>query len=155
MIRRMTDRDVFQVAAIEKKIFSLPWSEQGFADALASRDTIFLVAEEEVANSCGQVCKVIMGYIGMYISLDEGEITNVAVAEGYRRHGIGDALVEHILSEGKQAGVERFILEVRVSNEPAIRLYEKYGFVSVGVRAGFYEQPREDASIMIHERNRQ
>ena len=139
-IRRMQQQDVVQAAALEAQIFSLPWSEQAFSDALKLTHTVFLVAEEG-----GRVA----GYIGMYLSLEEGEITNVAVAPEFRRRGIADALLTEIKREAAERGVTSLVLEVRVSNQNAIRLYEKHGFVSCGVRKGFYEQPKEDAFLMI------
>ena len=139
-IRRMQQQDVVQAAALEAQIFSLPWSEQAFSDALKLTHTVFLVAEEG-----GRVA----GYIGMYLSLEEGEITNVAVAPEFRRRGIADALLTEIKREAAECGVTSLVLEVRVSNQHAIRLYEKHGFVSCGVRKGFYEQPKEDAFLMI------
>ena len=115
-IRRMSEADVFDVAAIEAKVFSQPWSEQGFRDALAMNHVIFLVAEE--AGS-------ILGYCGMYMALDEGEITNVAVSEACRNRGYGEQLVTELMQQGRKHGIRRYVLEVRVSNEPAIRLYQK------------------------------
>lgn len=139
-IRRMNTEDCKEAAALEKEVFSLPWSEAGFAEALSMEHNIFLVAEEE-----GAVC----GYIGMYVSLDEGEITNVAVSPAKRGRGIGDMLLEAALNEAKSAKLFQVVLEVRVSNEPAIHLYEKHGFEHCGVRKGFYDFPKEDAYIMI------
>ena len=127
IIRSMRAEDAAKVASLEAEIFSQPWSENAFWDSLCLPDTIFLVAEES---------GVIQGYIGMYLAADEGEITNVAVDPACRRRGIGEGLLTEIL-------------EVRVSNEGAIRLYEKQGFSSVGIRRGFYEFPREDARIMV------
>lgn len=139
-IRRMQQQDVVQAAALEAQIFSQPWSEQAFSDALKLTHTVFLVAEEE-----GRVA----GYSGMYLSLEEAEITNVAVAPEFRRRGIASALLTEIKREAAERGVTSLVLEVRVSNQNAIRLYEKHGFVSCGVRKGFYEQPKEDAFLMI------
>lgn len=139
-IRKMCAADVEAVAALEKQIFSQPWSRQGFLDALERMDTIFLVADAD-----GEVA----GYIGMYMALDEGEITNVAVAPQMRCRGVGNLLVAALREEAVQRGIVRVILEVRVSNVSAIRLYEKNGFVHSGIRRGFYELPREDAYIMI------
>ena len=136
----MQQQDVVQAASLEAQIFSQPWSEQGFSDALKLTHTVFLVADEG-----GSVA----GYIGMYLSLGEGEITNVAVAPEFRRRGIADALLTEIKREAAECGVTSLVLEVRVSNQNAIRLYEKHGFVSCGVRKGFYEQPKEDAFLMI------
>lgn len=139
-VRTMTEQDCSAVAELEKKIFSQPWSEQGFVDALSMEQNIFLVAEGE-----GKVC----GYIGMYQSLDEGEITNVAVAPEKRNAGIGRMLMQAALEEAEKHGIVQVVLEVRVSNAPAIRLYEQCGFVNCGIRKGFYDFPKEDAYIMI------
>lgn len=141
MVRAMRSGDVPAVAELEAQIFSQPWSAQGFLDALALPDTVFLVAEEEHR---------ILGYIGMYLSIDEGEITNVAVAPDARRRGVGQELLLQIKREAKQRAVGRLVLEVRTSNEGAIALYEKNGFSVAGVRKGFYERPKEDAYIMIY-----
>lgn len=141
VVRPMEPGDVPAVGELEKKIFSQPWSCQGFLDSLALSETIFLVACE---------AQKVVGYIGMYSSLDEGEIVNVAVAPDARRMGTGDALIGEMLNCAAERGIRQIALEVRVSNEAAIRLYEKHGFVRCGVRRGFYELPREDAYIMIY-----
>ena len=100
----------------------------------------------EVTDDKG--AKKVSGIAGMRIVCGEGDIDNVAVLPEYRNHGIASSLVEELLKAGKEAGVEEFTLEVRVSNEAAIRVYEKAGFVSEGIRPGFYEDPKEDANIM-------
>lgn len=140
LIRKMEEQDISQVAQIERENFSMPWSEKAFSDSLSQEEALFLVAEEE-----GRV----LGYIGVYISLDEGEITNVSVDQNQRKKGIGNALVEQLKKAAAEKMVERIFLEVRVSNEPAIHLYEKQGFEKVGCRKGFYEKPREDAWVMM------
>lgn len=139
-VRAMRKEDVAAVAKLEAQIFSQPWSAQGFWDALALSDTVFLVAEE--GNR-------ILGYCGMYLTIDEGEITNVAVDSGERCRGVGQELLIQMQKEAKHRGITRLVLEVRVSNHSAIRLYERNGFSIAGVRKGFYECPREDAYIMI------
>ena len=140
IIRSMKKEDCAKAAELEKQIFSQPWSEKGFCDAIAMEQNIFLVAEEE-----GEVC----GYIGMYQALDEGEITNVAVAPDKRNSGIGFKLMQAAIEEAREHGITQIILEVRLSNASAIHLYEKCGFVNCGVRKGFYDFPKEDAYIMI------
>jgi ribosomal-protein-alanine N-acetyltransferase len=85
----------------------------------------------------------------MYISCDEGEIVNVAVLPQARRMGVGDALMEESSRRASLKNVQQIVLEVRVSNEAAIRLYEKHGYVRCGIRRGFYELPKEDAYIMV------
>lgn len=145
MIRRMEKRDLPQVEAIEISLFSDAWSEQGFEDTLNLPYAISLVAIDETVDA-------ILGYIIMYVSFEEGEISNVAVAKSAQNRGIGSALMQAILEKGLEESVTRFILEVRVSNTPAIALYNKFEFTEIGIRRGFYEKPREDALIMIREK---
>ena len=139
IIRTMQKGDVAAVAALEAQIFPMPWSAAGFADTLPREDVIFLVAYEQ---------DELLGYVGIYCTLDEGEITNVAVAPAARRRGIAWALLTELKQQLACRNVARIVLEVRVSNEPAIRLYEQMGFSVLGVRKNFYEKPTEDAYIM-------
>jgi ribosomal-protein-alanine N-acetyltransferase len=140
-IRKMTPEDAALVSEIERQSFSTPWSGQGFLDALAQECTVFFVAEESD--------ETIAGYVGMYVSMDEGEITNVAVRPDLRGQGIAKALLKELLSYAQSHGITRIVLEVRVSNAAAIGLYEGFGFEIIGTRKGFYEFPREDAHIMV------
>ena len=139
IIRTMQKGDVAAVAALEAQIFPMPWSAAGFADTLPREDIIFLVAYEQ---------DELLGYVGIYCTLDEGEITNVAVPPAARRRGIARALLTELKQQLACRNVARIVLEVRVSNEPAIRLYEQMGFSVLGVRKNFYEKPTEDAYIM-------
>ena len=139
MIRRMTAADIPAVAALERQYFSVPWSEQSLNESLERPEYLFLIAEQE-----GEP----VGYAGLLRVLDEGDITNIVVDERFRGRGIGYALTEALLAEGARQGICEFTLEVRVSNDRAIRLYEKLGFVREGIRRNFYEKPTEDAWIM-------
>ena len=127
------------VAALEREIFSMPWSENGFLSALSSSDTLYLTARAD-----GRV----IGYCGLLQSFDEADITNVAVSPAYRGRGVGYRMLSELMEAGKTRGIERYTLEVRISNQAALALYEKLGFASVGVRKNFYEKPKEDAVIM-------
>ena len=138
-IRKMERADAAEVSRLEAEIFTKPWSQQGFLDALSGENVIFLVAE-----SLGKI----VGYCGMYCAADEGEITNVAVAPEARNRGVGKLLMAQFLEEAKKAGARQVILEVRVSNEAALHLYEKFGFSVCGIRKDFYEEPVEDAYVM-------
>ena len=138
-VRQMEEADLGSVARIEASIFSKPWSEEGFRDSLKLPNTVYLVAEQDGS---------IAGYIGMLCVLDEGEITNVAVAEGFRRQGIGERLLSSLLQAGRKEGVDSFTLEVRESNSSARRLYRKLGCQEEGIRRNFYEKPTEDAILM-------
>ena len=139
IVRKMQPEDLLQVCEIEKDNFSLPWSEKSFLESMERNDTLFLVAldREEVA-----------GYLGCYCVAGEGEITNVAVKSSYRRQGIGGKLLETLYEEAKALQTYEFFLEVRESNEAAIGLYSRQGFVKEGVRKNFYEKPVENAVIM-------
>lgn len=141
VITKMSQQDTLEAAEIEKTVCSMPWSRQGFLDAL-KQDTLFITAKKN-----GKVA----GYCGMYCSFEEGEITNVAVARDWQNQGIGRQLISYLLDQGKKRGIGRIVLEVRISNTPAIKLYESVGFQNAGIRKGFYEKPREDARIMILE----
>ena len=154
IIRTMESEDIPQVAQIEHNTFSQPWSEKGFADAIAMKDNIFLVAEGVSDASDAVKKRNVAGYVGMYVSFGEGEITNVAVEEAVRGHGIGELLIAGVQKEAHSRGICRIVLEVRVSNAPAISLYKKKGFRILGTRRGFYELPREDAYIMAWETDR-
>ncbi|MBP5253769.1 MAG: ribosomal protein S18-alanine N-acetyltransferase [Lachnospiraceae bacterium] len=89
----------------------------------------------------------IVGYIGMYRALDEGNIANLAVDPAMRRQGVGRRLLEALLRQSAPLGVKTLFLEVRESNVPAFTLYESLGFCQVGRRRDYYQSPREDARI--------
>lgn len=138
ILRRMTEADLDKVAELESRIFSSPWSKNGFAESLAQSYSHFFVAEENE----------ILGYCGVHNLGGDGEITNVAVDENYRGKGIAYKMLLFAMAETRKEGIEAFTLEVRSSNTPAIKLYEKLGFENRGVRKNFYENPKEDAIIM-------
>lgn len=138
-VRHMEQCDVPEVARLEQEAFSSPWSEQAFHDSMKLSYYLFLVAEEE---------NEIAGYAGMYLIMDEGDVTNVAVFKKWKCHGVGTLLVEKLLEEAKKRGATSATLEVRKSNIPAIMLYRKVGFELVGTRKNFYDNPKEDAVIM-------
>lgn len=139
IVRPMTEQDLDEVVEIENAAFSQPWTKQGFLDTLRNKDTLYLVAEEN-----GEI----LGYLGLWQSFEEADITNVAVKSTARRKGVGTALLEKIIKQAEVRGITVLTLEVRKSNEVAIRLYEKQGFQPVGIRPGFYNMPREDAVMM-------
>ena len=144
VIKKMEPSHIEKVSFLEKAIFSQPWSNQGFLEALSRKDTIFLIAEAE-----GEV----IGYGGMYCAADEGEITNVAIEEKFRKNGIGRKLLKELLEESEKEGIRQVFLEVRVSNESALCLYQSMGFEIAGVRKNFYRYPKEDAYVMNRNRN--
>ena len=138
-IRKLKDSDILTLARIERESFSHPWSEESFRELLSIDYARYLVAEAD-----GKV----VGSAGMRVVYGEGDIDNVVVDTGYRGNGIAGALISELIALGESEGVKEFTLEVRVSNAPAIRVYEKAGFKTEGGRPGFYEDPQEDALIM-------
>ena len=142
LIREMTFDDLDQVMEIENATFSVPWTEMGYFTFLIREDTLFLVAEEN---------EEILGYCGIVMAQDEGDITNVAVKESRRKQGVGTGLVQKLLDESQNRGIKKVFLEVRAGNTKAIPLYEKLGFENVGIRKNYYQDPVEDAIIMKHE----
>jgi ribosomal-protein-alanine N-acetyltransferase len=142
IIRKMNLGDVSAIAELEKQCFSDPWSENSIASEVDNRLSYWLVAEIE---------GVIAGYVGSQTVLDAADMMNLAVSPGHRRKGIGQALVNALVEHLRQNKVIALLLEVRVSNAPAIALYESLGFEQVGRRPKYYHNPREDALIMRKE----
>ena len=143
IIREMTVEDAAAAVALEKECFSMPWSQKIYETTLANKDTLYLLAEEDTPDG-----KVLVGMCGLQNILGEADISNVAVKKEFRRQGIAEKLLGQLLEEGRKSGIYAFTLEVRSSNEAAIKLYEKFGFVTEGIRKRFYEKPVEDALIM-------
>lgn len=131
--------DIPAIARLEKLCFSAPWSENALLETMSREETVFLVAK-----SGEKIC----GYVGCYYVLDEGYITNVAVDPECRRCGIGRALIEELVARARGKQLAFLTLEVRVSNDAAIALYEQNGFEKVGRRPRFYSDPCEDAELM-------
>jgi len=127
-----------QVVDIEREVCSSPWSRNAFLHEILENR----LASYFVALSAGTV----YGYAGLWVILDEGHITNLAVRPDCRRQGIAGALLEQLLAEAGSKGAEKITLEVRRSNHLAQNLYRKYGFELRGVRPGYYNN--EDALIM-------
>ena len=126
------------MGAIEREVFSDPWSANDFTECV-STGVPFLVAERR---------GVVAGYVVAHSAADEGEILNLGVAAAHRRHGIGRELVERALAELTARGVRTVYLEVRASNAAARRLYEALGFAEVGRRTRYYRRPVEDAVVL-------
>ena len=141
-IRKMTDREVPQVAELEKLCFSQPWSEKSVAGELDNPLALWLVAMEGDR---------LAGYVGSQTVMDETDMMNLAVAPQFRRQGVGEALVNALVASLTDFGSRCLTLEVRDSNEAARALYGKLGFAEIGRRRGYYRDPREDALILRKE----
>lgn len=135
----MTADHVAAVAELEKICFADPWSELSIASELKNALALWLVALDG---------ERLMGYIGSQAVLGEADMMNVAVDPAYRRQGVAETLVIALADQLVKKGNESLTLEVRVSNAPAIGLYEKLGFAQVGLRKNYYRHPKEDALIL-------
>ncbi len=144
MIRmeQMTVGHIAAVAELEKLCFSDPWSEASVAAELENPLSYWLVAMDGDA---------LAGYVGSQSVLGESDMMNLAVSPEYRRQGVAKALVLALLDGLAQRGNHCLTLEVRASNVPARNLYDKLGFVQVGLRKNYYRNPREDALILRKE----
>ncbi len=140
MIMKLLEPEmVKQVAELEKQSFSEPWSEQAFFDVINSKNARVYCVFDEVG---------FIGYSGLSFCIDEGEITNVAIREDLRGKGYGKKLMERVIEAERQKGITKLFLEVRESNENAIRLYKSVGFKATGIRKNFYAKPVENAVLM-------
>ncbi len=138
----MMPEHVHQVAQLETLCFSCPWSEGAVSGELNNPLSLWIVA---VDDSC------VAGYIGSQSVMGEADMMNIAVAPEHRRQGIAESLVNELISRLRDNHVHCLTLEVRVSNYPAIALYEKMGFLQVGRRPNYYTAPKEDALILRKE----
>ena len=141
-LQLMDQSHVEKIAELEKLCFSDPWSVKSIASELESKLSLWVVAMD---------AEKLVGYVGSQSVLGWADMMNLAVAPEYRQKGIAQALVNELISRLRQNQVTCLTLEVRASNAPAIRLYDKLGFVPVGRRPNYYHNPKEDALILRKE----
>jgi ribosomal-protein-alanine N-acetyltransferase len=139
--RKLKLRDLNSIEEIERSSYPTPWSRSMFAGELAKPSSICLGAVDTERNE-------LVGYLIISRYVDAWHVMNVAVAEPYRRRGVASGLMERLFEETGRDSRRGYTLEVRVSNEAAIRLYEGLGFKARGIRRGYYTDNREDALIM-------
>ena len=140
LIEAMKLEDLDEVMAIEHACFPTPWPRRIFEMELKSKRSLKIVS---------RMRGVVSGYIVAWMIHDEGHILNVAVHPDFRRLGIAETLMKDCLGYFTQKKARYAILEVRRSNVGAIKLYEKFGFKSVGIRRGYYTDTDEDAIVMM------
>lgn len=129
-IRKMTEVDLPQVTAIERSTFPAGWSNRQFLEELQNERAVCLVAELN-----GRVA----GYLCLSLLLDVAEIMNFAVDPARQRSGIGSILLDRCMAEAAEHRVKRVQLEVRATSQPAISIYQRYGFQQTGLRKNYYE----------------
>lgn len=140
-INPMQKGDIDAVSEIEALTYGQHhWSRESFYSEINNRVAKYYTATDAAGN--------IVGYAGCWHIVDEAHITNVAVHPDYKRQHIADSLIVKLIQDCYNEFIKYITLEVRVSNIPAIKLYEKYGFKSLGTRKGYYQDNNEDALIM-------
>jgi [ribosomal protein S18]-alanine N-acetyltransferase len=139
--RRLKLRDLNAIEEIERRAYPTPWSRSMFAGELAKPSSICLGAIDADEER-------LVGYLIISRYVDAWHVMNLAVAESHRRRGIATRLMERLFEMTSGDGRRGYTLEVRISNQAAIKLYESLGFKARGVRRGYYTDNREDALIM-------
>ena len=140
VVDRMTVDDLGAVQEIEGESFTTPWPPHAYRSELeTNRLAHYIVARYD---------DQLVGFAGMWLMVDEAHITTFAVRKTWRRQGVGERLLLALLDLAQARGAHEATLEVRPSNHPARRLYEKYGFALVGVRRRYYSDDNEDALIL-------
>ena len=140
VVREMESDDIPVVASLEKELFTSPWSEKTFYRLLEQKDIAL--------NFIGAVDGEIVAYSIAWTIAPELHLANIAVIESFRRKGIAKIIMKLLLEIGKSRDCHFMYLEVRRSNTTAIAMYERFGFLSVGVRKQYYEDNGEDAILM-------
>jgi len=164
IVERMALADVPEVGALERMVFTLPWSNHAFEYELQYNPMAYFVVvrQREVGEEAqhpvpaGVIRRLVskrarqpvLGYGGFWLIVDEAHICTLAVHPEWRRRGLGELLLLHMVDHATALNAAVATLEVRTSNLPAQRLYHKYGFEIVGLRKGYYSDNHEDALIM-------
>ena len=137
----LTKDDIDAVVEIEEEAYGKHhWAKSSFYEEMSNNLAKYYAAK----NKQGEL----VGYAGTWHIIDEGHITTIAVKKNYLRNHIGEAIIQKIIEDCYKDNIKYLTLEVRISNIPAIKLYEKYGFQSLGTRKGYYQDNNEDALIM-------
>ncbi len=145
VLRPMTLADIPQVEALDRECFPTPWPEDAFRYELTRNPHAFCWVAE-IDSPTGQ--SVIIGDIVVWLVVDEAHVSTIAVSPAFRKQGIAQRLLAKVLQICKEKGAVQSMLEVRKSNLAAQRLYQKFGFIVVGKRKGYYKDKQEDAVLM-------
>lgn len=136
----MEIKDVPGVLEVEKASFPVPWTSDIFYHELTdNRHALYFVVDHN-----GEI----IGYAGMWIVVDEAQITNIAILPEYRGKKLGERLFHHLMMTAIRVGAVQLSLEVRVSNIVAQNMYRKFGLIPGGIRKNYYTDDQEDALVM-------
>jgi ribosomal-protein-alanine N-acetyltransferase len=178
LVERMELEDISQVLEVDRESYPVPWPASAYRrEILHNRNAHYYVVRELTGDELGEPEQDdqeernrlpipflpwrrgeerprpgrIVAYAGLWLVLDEAHVTTIAVREAKRGHGLGELMMASLVEAAMEMNADRITLEVRVTNEPAQNLYEKYGFSRRGVRARYYSDNNEDAYIMTAE----
>ncbi|MBP1948290.1 ribosomal protein S18-alanine N-acetyltransferase [Virgibacillus litoralis] len=140
VIRQMKLADIDSVIDVERATFDSPWPEDIFIQEVSGNQHAHYYVME--------LDNEVIGYAGMWLVIDDAQITNIAVTPKYRGYKLGEKLFLYIIEQAIQLGTKRLSLEVRMSNKVAQRMYRKFGLVPGGVRKNYYTDNQEDAIVM-------
>lgn len=141
--RRATIDDLNALVGLELACFSTPWSEASLREDLQDPHHKFYYVAQTTSGA-------IVAYMGLARVLDEGQVSNIAVFPTWQGQGIGEGLLRYVIEDLRDSNVSVIYLEVRQSNEKAIKLYTKMGFIIDGARKDFYSHPKEDAYLLSY-----
>jgi ribosomal-protein-alanine N-acetyltransferase len=146
-IQPMREADVATVQEIERQIFSTPWPKNAYFRELSSRSSAHYIVLRRGTQTVGDEDELI-GYAGMWKMYDEAHVTTIGVRRDLQHHGYGRILFAGLVQAAYDMGAKWVTLEVRTSNENAMRMYESFGFKVIGRRRGYYTDNGEDAIVM-------
>ncbi|URZ15058.1 ribosomal protein S18-alanine N-acetyltransferase [Clostridium felsineum] len=138
-VHPLKKEDIDSIIAIENLCFPTPWTKESMEGELNNKFAKYLVIKKD---------NVVIGYGGLWLIIDEGHITNIAVHPEFRGIGIGNLIVKELIKLCSIRNINSMTLEVRVSNIVAQNLYKKFGFKEEGIRKKYYSDNNEDALIM-------
>ena len=140
-IRRMMDEDLDVIDELEKSIFTSPWPRSEYLYEIHENpygNPYVLIEDDEI-----------VAYFDYWIIFDRAEIATIGVKEEDRHLGYGQKMMDYIVEQAELHGCENVTLEVRISNDKAIKLYEKNGFININTRKNYYDDNHEDAYLMV------
>ncbi len=140
MIAEAKPRDIDEIHRIFKLVDKNAWGRQTLEDAFENENCFFLVLKQENKT---------LGFAAVMLALDEAELLYIAVDPHFYGRGFGKSLLAAVLGRAKEKGASSMYLEVRLSNHAAVSLYENFGFKKSASRRGYYQNPSEDALVMV------
>lgn len=142
LVRAMTLDDVNEIVNLEHQLFTSAWNASDFR---------YEILENQFSHNFVLEDQEIMGYVGIWITYEQSQITTIGIRPQYQGQGLGRLLMEKSIEFAKRQGCEVMSLEVRVSNTKAISLYESLGFEKKAIRKNYYQDNHEDADLMVKE----